>query len=541
MGVAPDTSILALNVFGTNGRASYSDILDALDWVLLNKDEYNIVAANMSLGANSSSTPCGSDGLADTVTDLKTAGIATSVSSGNDGYTDSISAPACAPDAVSVGAVYDGNYGTVTWSSCTDTTIAADKVTCFSNSASFLTMLSPGTFVTAAGIGMSGTSQAAPHVAGAVAVLKGNDGTLTVDEVVSALTGSGVAVLDTRNNITKPRLDVYAALDASSPYISLSPSGMIFRTSEGGVNTADMLLSISNTGAGILDWSAGDDASWLTLNPLSGSGDGNVTLSVNTSGLTMGTYSATVTVTSATALNSPQTVPVTLDVIYPAFFEDFETGDLSHIQWLTGGSGQWFLQSSTVHSGTYALQSPVLADGQSAYIETTLNICSEGYVYFWLKTSTEPQWDNLKFYVDGMNEGKWDGWHGETPWTEARSAHQVEPGLHTFQWIYSNMSGGNDTVWLDNIVFPEFMAGLADVEGQYYSAIQSAYDSAPDGGSVKIQAFEFTEELNLNRDVAVTFDCGYDCTFETNASSTTLNGALVVSSGTVTVENLVIK
>jgi hypothetical protein len=72
-------------------------------------------------------------------------------------------------------------------------------VTCFSNSSSFLTMLAPGAMIDAAGISMGGTSQATPHVSGAVAIAKGQNNLLSVDEVISRLTSTGVPVLDTRN------------------------------------------------------------------------------------------------------------------------------------------------------------------------------------------------------------------------------------------------------------------------------------------------------------------------------------------------------
>jgi subtilisin family serine protease len=61
VGVAPDTGIIGLDVFRSDGYAYYSDILAALDWVLDNKSVYNIVAINMSLGAGRYTSPCPSE------------------------------------------------------------------------------------------------------------------------------------------------------------------------------------------------------------------------------------------------------------------------------------------------------------------------------------------------------------------------------------------------------------------------------------------------------------------------------------------------
>ncbi len=542
VGVAPDTKILGLDVFRTDGYAYYSDILSALDWVLTNKDLYNIAAVNMSFGGGRYTAQCPSDGLASAITDLKNAGITSAVASGNNGYLDSTTAPACATDAVSVGAVYDSNLGGINWSSCSDATTAADKVTCFSNSASFLTMLAPGALITSAGITMGGTSQAAPHVAGSVAVIKGQNGTLTVNEVVTRLTDKGVPVTDWRNAIIKPRLDLYASV-FPDPLIAFSPSSLFFNEIGGGALPPAQSLSISNAGSGTMSWSVGDDSAWLDLSPLSGTNSGAVSVSVTSSALAAGSYSATITISAPTASNSPQTVPVTLTVFDPVLSDQFETGDLSTLPWKSGGNGSWGVEGTTKYSGSYAVQSPAMGDSLTSYLEVTLNICAQGYVYFWLKTSTEPQWDNLKFRIDGINEGPWNGWSGETPWTQVSSEHAVTPGLHTFRWEYSKdagISSGSDAVWLDDIVFPSFNLPVK-LLSQYYTSILGAYSAAVDGDIILMQEYPFAETLVLDRNVSVTLKGGYDCNYTSNPGFVTISGPLTVSGGTVAVENLVLK
>jgi len=460
---APDTEVLALDVFYIDGYAHYSDITSALNWVMNNYTTYNIVAVNMSLGGTDGYTsPCIYDGLASEISTLRAAGIATVVASGDLGFSDALTAPACAPDAISVGAVYAGNYGAETWPVCTDATTAADQVACFSDSAPFLSMLAPGVDITGpGGLAMSGTSQAAPFVSGAVAVLKSETPGLTVDDEAARLEATGTPVTDGRNGITFPRLDLNAAVSVASPIILPKPAEYSFMAEQGGPNPAGQTIDIFNGGVGTMNWTFSPDPAqpWATGTPSTGTDAGTVTLSVDTSGFTSpGTYVANPQISAAGALNTPVTVPVSLDLVDSAYVEDFESPTLTNkFPWVTGGNGSWATVSGAGHTGTYAAQSPPMSDSQSSYLQVTLNVTSPGYVNFWIKTDTEPTNDNLKFYVDGNNEGLWTGWSGATDWTFVRSEHEVTPGVHKFKWVYSkdlSVTQGSDTVWIDDIFFP---------------------------------------------------------------------------------------
>jgi subtilisin family serine protease len=213
LAVAPDAQIAALDVF--NGDSGWtSDILKAINWTIQNKAKYNIVAINLSLGGGSFMSTCATDALAVAVDSARTAGILSAVASGNGGLTNAVSSPACGPSAISVGAVHAANLGGLKWPVCADPTTAPDQVACFSNSISFLTVLAPGVLINAAGSVMTGTSQASPHVAGAIAVLRSAFPSESLDATVKRLTSTGVPVTDVRNNVVTPRLDLWAALNA---------------------------------------------------------------------------------------------------------------------------------------------------------------------------------------------------------------------------------------------------------------------------------------------------------------------------------------
>ena len=97
---------------------------------------------------------------------------------------------------------------------------------------------------------------------------------------------------------------------------------MSFSATEGGGNPANQTLQISNSGGGTLNWNVGDNQSWLSLSPTSGSSTGetdNITVSVDIGGLQAGTHNATITITitGSGATDIPQTTSVTLTLAEP--------------------------------------------------------------------------------------------------------------------------------------------------------------------------------------------------------------------------------
>jgi subtilisin family serine protease len=211
--VAPETKLIGVDVF-TGPFALTFNLINGVNWVIKNQARYNIVAMNLSLGDRSRSNgDCPSSWATTPFANARAAGVIPVVASGNNAFSDGISSPACAPGAVSVGAVYDSNVGPLNSSVCNDESTAADQVTCFSSSSPRLNMLAPGAFITAAGVTMAGTSQAAPHVAGAIAVMRGVNAAPhdTLDQTMSRLTTTGVPLIDPRNGLVRPRLDLWRA------------------------------------------------------------------------------------------------------------------------------------------------------------------------------------------------------------------------------------------------------------------------------------------------------------------------------------------
>jgi subtilisin family serine protease len=230
-GVARDARLIAIQVFTrftspsicdpdtTCLRAYTSDILSGLNRVYELRNTYSIAAANLSLGGgqyNSEASCDSANSSYKTAIDLlRAANIASVISSGNAGYNGSLSAPACISTAVSVGATSD-----------TTTEIAS-----FSNTAPFLKLLAPGMSITSAtpsgGYGTwNGTSMAAPHVAGAWAVLRQRATSATVPALLNALQTSGQALTDGRNGLSFRRIRVFDALQLVTTLLPSAPTAL---------------------------------------------------------------------------------------------------------------------------------------------------------------------------------------------------------------------------------------------------------------------------------------------------------------------------
>ena len=284
-GVAPGANIVAIQVFSqftdvgmstpcaTAGVASPCILTSVADQIsallavavlqlLPGPLQGTIDAANMSLGGGMNATACDGDTRKPAIDLLLGLGVATVISSGNTGFLNAVGAPGCISTAVTVGATND-----------------ADNVT--RNRGLLLDLFAPGSGVVSSiwddtYASKGGTSMAAPHVAGAFAVMRQAYPGLTVAQILTFLQTSGVPItypidmMIPPTTTTTPRLDLLAGLQANNAPPTLGADTDPVTVDEGAVaaNTGTFsdpegdpvtlsasIGTVSDTGGGTWSWS----------------------------------------------------------------------------------------------------------------------------------------------------------------------------------------------------------------------------------------------------------------------------------------------
>ncbi len=123
-----------------------------------------------------------------------------------------------------------------------------------------------------------------------------------------------VKVYDTASQTAVHEISVIVNNTTSPGEIVLSTNQIDFAAATNTNPTSDHKLVIENTGGMAINWTATATENWIQVSPTSGTGSGIITVSPNTSGLSVGTYTGNITISDPNASNSPQWIKVNLKI-----------------------------------------------------------------------------------------------------------------------------------------------------------------------------------------------------------------------------------
>ncbi|MBN4067699.1 S8 family peptidase, partial [Alkaliphilus transvaalensis] len=193
MGIAPDSNIVGVKVLGKDGSGSISDVIAGIQWIIANKNQYDIKILTLSLGTKPK-TSYREDPLCQAVEKAVSSGITVVAAAGNNGPDKkTIDSPANSPNVISVGACDDR------LSDSPSKVILAD----FSSRGPTLDglnkpdILAPGVNINSLNNHngyqrLSGTSMAAPIVAGCAALLLEKNPELSPREIKKILSSTAL-------------------------------------------------------------------------------------------------------------------------------------------------------------------------------------------------------------------------------------------------------------------------------------------------------------------------------------------------------------
>lgn len=128
-----------------------------------------------------------------------------------------------------------------------------------------------------------------------------------------------LTLVDEAGNRSQPK---DFSFEAVAPILQVTPTSLSF-SEQVGRTPASQTIQIINAGRGTINWTASVDQPWISLSPSMGVAPATVTVSINTAGLTVGSYAGRIIVEAPGIHGSPAvvTVNLTLTPVPPAMLE----------------------------------------------------------------------------------------------------------------------------------------------------------------------------------------------------------------------------
>ncbi|WP_018680496.1 S8 family serine peptidase [Actinokineospora enzanensis] len=386
-GVAKGVRLVAVKVLDCAGDGTTETVVAGIDWAIANHVSGPAVA-NMSLGGDP-------DAVLDAATKRLVAdGVTTTVSAGNKSTDACGQSPARTPEAITVGATSEG-----------------DERASFSNIGTCVDIFAPGDWITSATKGypdasetLSGTSMAAPHVAGAAALLLAVDPATTPAQVGAhlVLDATSGKIADVGTGSPNKLVVVNTGTRPGYPIVS-NPGYRAQRT-----GTPMTIQMTAAGGTAPYTWSATGLPTGVSINATTGLISGTPTSTL---------VAATVGVSAKDKANRTTTVQFKATVVPPGWTcptggqklvnPGFESGDTGW--WTSGYLIDRFTGPDAPRTGVYSASIPAFTAFGDSVVPDDVKIpleCAWSTLSFYVKVTYEEAvdvYDKLYVRIDGQD------------------------------------------------------------------------------------------------------------------------------------------
>jgi subtilisin family serine protease len=378
-GIAKSATLIPVRVLDCIGSGTTSGVIAGLDWIVGHHTAGTPAVANMSLGGGASAA------LDAAVQNVINDGVVMAVAAGNDGLNACNYSPARAANAITVGS-----------------TTTADARSTFSNTGTCVDIFAPGSSITSAWIGnttaistISGTSMAAPHVAGVAAVLIGRFPTSTPAQIATMLRTSATPNVVTSAGTGSPNYLLYldpvggpiVAPPPPTPVAPSAPTGIAITTGSGQISVRFTAGSAGTSPITSYKYSVDGGTNWATRQT------GTTASPLVITGLTNGsTYLVSIRAVSvvgdgvaSTSVSTTIPVAATAPTAPAIGVASANAGRTATVRWTLGANGGSAITSHVVTaylngSGTAARS--VTVNGATAVTATVTGLTNGGSYTF---------------------------------------------------------------------------------------------------------------------------------------------------------------
>ncbi len=382
-GIAPGAKLIAIKSLNSAGSGSDSNILAGIDWCVSNSATYNITVISMSLGIRCDVYPeycynnyCDGEPAeslyAVSINAAAAKNISVIAASGNENNYTAMSSPGCLSNSTPVAS-----------------SDKSDNFLDYSNRNLNLRLVAPGgtsnsqttginsTSYTLGYVGKYGTSMAAPHVAGAFAIMRQYIDSVSIKktpkQMEAIFNNTGKRLTDAVSGLSFTRINIYSAVDSiQSPLINFTSGG---DSSGANLRRNYILVNVTAYDAGVVNISA---YLYNSTGIVNSTNTNKSRFYFNFSSLRDGTYffNAT-TCDSFSNCNSTETRNVTLDSTFPSI--NFTTPSENSGALLVQNS---FVVNVTSNDSNFANLSVSLFNSTKARVNFTTTSQKDIYINF---------------------------------------------------------------------------------------------------------------------------------------------------------------